>query len=45
VLAGDAGRAYAPTSGFRELAAYDVPTSVEIEERPIRRARVLEVLP
>jgi predicted nicotinamide N-methyase len=41
VLAGDAGRAYAPSAGFAELAVYDVPTSVEIEDAPVRRARVL----
>jgi predicted nicotinamide N-methyase len=45
VLAGDAGRTYAPAGGYRELAAYDVPTTVEIEERPIRRARVIAILP
>lgn len=45
VLAGDADRTYAPAAGVRELAVYEVPTSVEIEERPIRRARVLEILP
>jgi predicted nicotinamide N-methyase len=45
VLAGDAGRTYAPRGGFAELAAYDVPTSVEIEDGPWRRARVLEILP
>jgi predicted nicotinamide N-methyase len=41
VLAGDAGRAYAPAGGFVEVAAYDVPTTVEIEEAPLRRARVI----
>ncbi len=45
VLAGDAGRAYAPAAGFVERAAYDVPTTVEIEDAPLRRARVLEFLP
>jgi predicted nicotinamide N-methyase len=44
-LAGDADRVYAPRSGFRVLAVHDVPTTVEIEDRPIRRARVLEILP
>jgi predicted nicotinamide N-methyase len=44
VLAGDAGRSYAPSAGFVELAAYDVPTTVEIEDAPIRRARVLRFL-
>ncbi|HEY6004502.1 MAG TPA: 50S ribosomal protein L11 methyltransferase [Anaeromyxobacter sp.] len=45
VLAGDAERVYAPRSGFTVLAVHDVPTTVEIEDRPIRRARVLEILP
>jgi len=44
VLAGDAGRVYAPAEGFAELAVHEVPTTVEIEERPIRRARVIEIL-
>ena len=41
VLAGDAGRVYAPRAGFVEVAAHDVPTTVEIEDAPVRRARVL----
>jgi len=41
VLAGDAGRAYAPATGFVEVAAHDVPTTVEIEDAPVRRARVI----
>jgi predicted nicotinamide N-methyase len=45
VLAGDAARRYAPSDGFVELAAYRVPTSVEIEDGPERGARVLEILP
>jgi predicted nicotinamide N-methyase len=45
VLAGDAGRAYAPREGFRVLAEHEVPTSVEIEDAPVRRARVIELLP
>ena len=45
VLAGDAGRVYAPASGFVELAAYEVPTTVEIEDAPVRRARVLRFGP
>ncbi len=45
VLAGDAGRTYAPRTGFEILAEYDVPTSVEIEDGPLRHARVLEILP
>lgn len=45
VLAGDAGRAYAPASGFTVIAAHDVPTTVEIEDAPVRRARVLAFVP
>lgn len=45
VLAGDADRVYAPRDGFAVVAVHDVPTTVEIEDRPIRRARVLELLP
>lgn len=41
VLAGDAARAYAPADGFVEVASYEVPTTVEIEDAPVRRARVL----
>lgn len=43
VLAGDAGRAYAPGDGLVEIAAYDVPTTVEIEDSDVRRARVVEI--
>lgn len=45
VLAGDAGRVYAPADGFVERAVHLVPTSVEIEDAPLRRARVLEIVP
>ncbi|HEX9052103.1 MAG TPA: 50S ribosomal protein L11 methyltransferase [Anaeromyxobacter sp.] len=45
VLAGDAGRAYAPAGGFVERAVHDVPTTVEIEDAPRRSARVLEFVP
>lgn len=45
VLAGDAGRVYAPRDGFAVRAEYAVPTTVEIEDAPVRRARVLEILP
>jgi predicted nicotinamide N-methyase len=41
VLAGDAGRAYLPPGGFEEVSAHEVPTTVEIEDAPVRRARVL----
>jgi predicted nicotinamide N-methyase len=45
VLAGDAGRAYAPRDGFEVREAYEVPTTIEIEDGPLRHARVLEILP
>jgi predicted nicotinamide N-methyase len=45
VLAGDAGRTYGPRTGFEIMAEYDVPTTVEIEDGPSRRARVLQILP
>lgn len=45
VLAGDAGRAYAPAAGFTELAAYEVPTTTAIEAAGTMRARVLEIAP
>ncbi len=45
VLVGDAGRTYAPTDGFAELATYDVPTTTAIEAAGSKRARVLEVHP
>lgn len=45
VLAGDAERVYAPREGFEVLAELEVPTTVEIEDAPLRRARVLRILP
>jgi predicted nicotinamide N-methyase len=44
VLAGDPGRLYSPREGVRDLARYEVPVSREIEERPVMRTWVLEVL-
>ncbi len=44
VLAGDPGRLYSPQQGMRDLAAYDVPTTREIESRSVMRTWVLEVL-
>jgi predicted nicotinamide N-methyase len=45
VLAGDAGRLYAPADGFDVVAVADVPTTEEIEDGPSRRARVLSFRP
>jgi predicted nicotinamide N-methyase len=44
-LVGDPGRAYSPRTGVAELAVYEVPVSREIEDRPVMRTRVLEILP
>lgn len=44
VLAGDPGRLYSPQQGMRDLAAYDVPTTREIESRSVMRTWVLEVV-
>ncbi|HEU4382928.1 MAG TPA: 50S ribosomal protein L11 methyltransferase [Anaeromyxobacteraceae bacterium] len=44
VLAGDPGRLYSPQAGMRDLASYDVPTTREIESRPVMRTWVLEVV-
>ncbi|MGK3993929.1 class I SAM-dependent methyltransferase [Sorangium sp. So ce1024] len=45
VLVGDPGRAYCPTEGVEELARYLVPTSLDLEGRAHREARVLRLLP
>ena len=45
VLAGDAGRAYAPVEGFSVLAEYRVPTTTAIEDAEVRSARVLQFHP
>jgi predicted nicotinamide N-methyase len=44
VLMADPGRAYLPTGGFAEVARYDVPTSLELEDRTMRTTRVLRLL-
>jgi len=36
VLLGDPGRTYLPASGLVEIARYDVPTSLELEDRELR---------
>jgi len=45
VLAGDPGRLYSPREGVADLARYEVPVSLEIEDRPLMRTWVLQVLP
>jgi predicted nicotinamide N-methyase len=44
VLLADPGRAYFPKTGVRELARYDVPTSLDLEDRTIRSTGVYELL-
>jgi predicted nicotinamide N-methyase len=43
VLVADAGRAYPPRADVRELAAFEVPTSPELEGVEVRRTRVLRL--
>ena len=40
VLVGDPGRHYLPRSGLTELAAYDVPTTRELEGVEVKRVKV-----
>jgi predicted nicotinamide N-methyase len=40
VLVGDPGRHYLPRTGLTELAAYDVPTTRELEGVEVKRVRV-----
>lgn len=40
VLLGDPGRAYLPQQGWQELAAYDVPTTRDLEGVTSKRVRV-----
>ena len=45
VLVGDPGRAYLPAQGLVEVASYNVPTSMELEDRELRVTRVLRLMP
>lgn len=40
VLLGDPGRAYLPRRGLTALARYDVPTPLDLEDRPVRETVV-----
>lgn len=44
VLMADPGRAYLPATGLEEITRYDVPTSLELEDRTVRTTRVLRLL-
>jgi predicted nicotinamide N-methyase len=43
VLLADPGRAYLPEAGLEEIAAYDVPTPLDLEDRLVRRTRVMRL--
>ncbi|MEZ5832140.1 MAG: methyltransferase [Dongiaceae bacterium] len=45
ILMGDPGRAYLPQSGLIELARYQVPTSLELEDRTMRETIVWRMMP
>jgi predicted nicotinamide N-methyase len=45
ILMGDPGRAYLPQSGLLELAHYQVPTSLELEDRTQRETIVWRLMP
>jgi predicted nicotinamide N-methyase len=45
ILMGDPGRAYLPGSGLVELARYQVPTSLELEDRTQRETIVWRLMP
>jgi predicted nicotinamide N-methyase len=45
ILMGDPGRAYLPQSGLVELARYQVPTSLELEDRTMRETIIWRLMP
>lgn len=45
VLLGDPGRSYRPTQGIEELARYDIPTSLQLENHGMKETIVWRVLP
>ncbi len=40
VLLADPGRSYRPTAGLAEIGNYDVPTSLDLEDRTVRTTRI-----
>jgi predicted nicotinamide N-methyase len=44
VLLGDPGRAYLPKSGLRKIARYNVPTSLDLEDRTMRETLIWQLL-
>lgn len=45
VLVADPGRAFVPREGLATLAIYDVPTTLELEDRTTRRTTLFRLLP
>lgn len=45
VLLGDPGRSYRPTQGIEEVARYDIPTSLQLENHGMKETVVWRVLP
>jgi len=45
VWVADPGRAYLPADGLEALASYEVPTTMELEDRLQRTTRILRLLP
>jgi predicted nicotinamide N-methyase len=45
ILMGDPGRAYLPQNGLVELARYQVPTTLELEDRQMRETVVWRLMP
>jgi predicted nicotinamide N-methyase len=45
ILMGDPGRAYLPRNGLVELARYQVPTTLELEDRQMRETIVWRLMP
>ena len=43
VWVADPGRAYLPQAGMEPFATYDVPTSLELEDRPLRPTRLFRL--
>jgi predicted nicotinamide N-methyase len=41
----DPGRAYMPTDGMTKLAIYEVPTTLELEDRTARTTTIYQLLP
>jgi predicted nicotinamide N-methyase len=41
----DPGRAYMPAEGLQRLASYDVPTTLELEDRTERQTTIYRLLP